>query len=126
MPGQVRQEWILEAADERSAMRYAHPLGPVGLGVTIAPLARNDVAYAASRIRHVAGVPWDYVDMEMENRLSSRSAHVDADVETIGPVRLFDRPARDVNSRHERILLFRGGVEPGGDVPRRHEQRMSW
>ena len=87
MPSQVRQEWILEAADKRSAMRYAHPLGPVGLGVTIAPLARNDVVYAASRIGHVARVPWNDVHMEVEHRLSGRQADVDADVEAIGPVR---------------------------------------
>jgi hypothetical protein len=47
-------------------------------------LVRKDPADAAARVRHVAIISGNYVDMQMENGLACRQPVVDTDIETIG------------------------------------------
>ena len=47
-------------------------------------LVREDPANAASRVRHIAFVAWDNVDMQMKDGLTCCQTVVDAYIETVG------------------------------------------
>ena len=71
----VRKERIVSPSDE-----VARPALP-RLCAEIVASTRNDVSHAAARVRNVAGIPWNDVDVEVRHRLASCSADVHADVE---------------------------------------------
>ena len=63
---------------------------------------RNHPANAAARVRLVAVIPRDEVDVQVRHRLASRCAIVDADVVAIGPVLLgnqFLGPVQKIKQR---------------------------
>ena len=49
----------------------------------IVPFPRDDVSDAAGRLRVIANISWNQMDVKMENRLPSGSANVDPNVEAI-------------------------------------------
>lgn len=88
---------------------------------------RDDVTDAAARVWHVAVEAGDNVHVQVEHGLTARGADVDADVEAVGDLRVQaaeDRVARDCDGGSQLGLLGGRGVEPGGDVAARDEERV--
>lgn len=82
----------------------------------VVALFRNDVPDTAARVGHVARIPRNQVDMEVEDRLPGRWAAIDADIVAIGPVVLLDDHFDRVQRFEERGAFFGTGFEPGGYV----------
>jgi hypothetical protein len=76
-------------------------------------LVGDDVADAAAGIGHVAGIPWNQVDVEVEYGLAGRCAAVDADIVTVGSVVFVDHGFGIVRRVQERGPLTVICVEPG-------------
>jgi hypothetical protein len=91
----------------------------------VVALARDDVPHAAPWVRDVPLPARDDVHVEVMDGLPGRGPGVQADVEVLGVTVL----APDVLAGHQRSLgelRALGGrrVEPGGDVPLRHQERV--
>ena len=123
---EVGEQRIGITPDERTCVgREADEVEPWGrTGQVIRPM-RNDAADPAPRIGNVAVVPRDDVEVKVEDGLPGSLADVDADVETVRLVLPEDLLPHPINRSENRRLFLAGGIEPGRDMPPRHDQRMT-
>ena len=87
------------------------------LAVKVVPLVRDDVAHAATGIRHVSQITGDHVDVDMRHGLASGTAGIEADIVTVG-----FRVESEVEEAfgllhqcHQRGLFLVGRIEPRFD-----------
>ena len=85
----------------------------------------HDVAHATAGVGYIAVVARDDVNVQVEDCLSRGLSDVDADVKAIGGVELGDGLSGPVDRGHERGPLGLGGLEPGGNVAPRCEQKVA-
>jgi hypothetical protein len=93
-----KQRIVLAASDERPKGRFRKHLlavtrdgAPVWRVPEVVLLLRNDPTDAAPRIGHVAGVPRDYMKMEMRDRLARGGPDIQPDIEAVRIMVLLDR-----------------------------------
>ena len=125
MGQKVRQEWIIDPANEGTVVRDATQKMSTGLGAAqVVGLPWNDVPHTASRVRHIALIPGDDMDVQVEDGLAGGRADVDSDIEAIGPVPPQNLPARAFDAIQERVLLLRSGIKPRRHMPARNDQSV--
>src|SRR6266704_2634218 len=81
-------------------------------------------ANSAGRIRHIASVARNEMDVNVHAVLSCRLADIDADVEAVRRVLLLDERLSLVEQVQHRALLFRGHVEEVSDVALRDDEQV--
>ena len=92
----------------------------------IVALRGNDVAHAAARIGHVAGIARDHVDVHVRHGLAGGGATVEADVVAVGlrVEPLVEEPLHLGDERHKRPLLFLRALEERRHDPLRDHEDM--
>ena len=91
----------------------------------IVSLVRDDIAHSSTGVGQVPGVAGDDVDVEVGDGLSSGGVNIDADVESIRLMPAKDLLTDSLDPFEQSGLLVPGGVEPGGDVTARNNQRVT-
>ena len=126
----MRQEGIIAAGDQRACVWRSNnrsaccdtvldPVLPERLGdptCQIVRLARDDPPDTAARLVDVPSVPWNDVNVQMEDRLPGRLADVDADVVAIGCVPILDGLPCVFDSNEQFSAFGIRSIEPCGDV----------
>src|SRR5690606_25042679 len=86
----------------------------------------DDVSNAAAGIRDVPRVARDDVYVKVRNSLAGSAANVDSDVVPRGSTLIVDDPLSRSHTVHEAALLLGCGLKPGGDMPTRYDQSVTW
>lgn len=82
-------------------------------------LARDHMADASGRVGYVAFVPWNDVNMQVEDGLASISPHVHTNVVARRSELTVDDRARNLDAIEQCRLLVPGRVEPVREVAAR-------
>ena len=91
----------------------------------VVPPPREHVPNSASRVRNVADIPRDDVNMQVIDRLARSGPSVESDIESIWLITLVEELLQIANQCHEVGLLDALGFPPGGYLAKRDDQGMS-
>ena len=95
-------------------------------GLQVVALARYGMPHTAARIRHIAAVARDDVDMKVPDGLPGGRASVEADVIAVGP-QLDVELALDLIDKGQDVgPLIVTSFRLGSDRASRHDEGMSW
>ena len=83
------------------------------------------MAHAALRIRRIARIARNQVNVDMEDTLPCGRTHVHADVVAIWIELSIQNQPLGRDQLHTSCHLFRGEIEDTGTVPKRHDQGMT-
>ena len=100
------------------------PAGRDSRAREVVAAAGDHVADPAARVGHVARVPRNDVNVQVEDRLPGRPPDVDPDVVAVGCMRRLDRRLRGLHRLQQLPPFLAGRLEPARDVPARDEQRV--
>ena len=118
--GEPWPERAIRAGRERELGRGSRPR-------EVVPLLRNHMPHAAPGVGHVAGIPWDHVQMHMRHGLSSGGPGVKAHVVAIRlrVESLIEQPLHLAHEFHHRRLLRGRAVEVGRHHPPRDHEHVA-
>jgi hypothetical protein len=94
-------------------------------GRQMVSLCRDHMAHPAAGITHVTLTAWDYVDVEVRDRLPRRWAVVVANIESIRIELTLQQGPAPLNAVQERLTLGRREVVPSIYVPQWHDKQMA-
>jgi len=80
---------------------------------------------AAARVGDIAGESGDEVHVQMHHRLAGSRADIAANVVTVGLQLRIELGLHHIDELQHRDLFFAGRLEPGGDQPPRHDERVA-
>jgi len=80
---------------------------------------------AAARVGDIAVEAGDEVHVQMHHRLASSRADIDPDVVAVGLQLGVELGLHHIEQLEHRNLFFSGRLEPGGDQPPRHDERVA-
>lgn len=95
------------------------------LSTRVMPPLWDYMPYSSLGILNVPFVAGDDVDMHMEDALSGRRSHVDADVVTVRMERFIQQFLFLLDESHAGRDFFRRQLEEAGDMPARDDQCVS-
>ncbi len=82
------------------------------------------MTHAAARIFHVTRASRNDMQVQVRDGLPGRRAAIDAEIEAVGSEPVLDELAHRRNGTEQSRALFLSRVEPGGNVPMRHDEDM--
>jgi hypothetical protein len=94
-------------------------------GASIVRFPREDAAYAAARVSHVAVKARNEMHVQVHPRLATGLADVHADIVAVRRMLPVDLRLRLVQKRDDRVLRLAGHVEEIGDVAHRNDEDVS-